>query len=129
MYGEGKTRGKSSELSFPSTTNQACAAIVLNSDHKHFRHYLKLVFDANYEANRRLASGGVQPNLSLGLIKSMALRLPPPSEVDVIVAEVERQFPIIGAIAKTIDTGLARANTLRQSVLSQAFSGKLTGVA
>ncbi|HUP17109.1 MAG TPA: restriction endonuclease subunit S [Acidimicrobiia bacterium] len=70
-----------------------------------------------------------RPRLNLREIK--AIRIPVPT-VDVqhrIVAEVDRQFSIIDAMAKTIDAGLQRAGTLRQSILSQAFSGRLTGAA
>ncbi len=42
-----------------------------------------------------------------------------------VVSEVERQFSIIDAMAKTIEAGLQRAGALRQSILSQAFSGQL----
>ncbi len=42
MYGEGKTRGKVSELLIEATTNQAIAAIVLNGPATVVRRYLKL---------------------------------------------------------------------------------------
>jgi len=59
---------------------------------------VRLSFDANYAANRQLASGGVQPNLNGGLIKDMVLSLPPSEEQHRIVAEVERQFSFIDAL-------------------------------
>ena len=64
MYGEGKTRGKCSELMFPSTINQAIAAIIMEDSADDCRPYSKIFLHGNYEATRRLSSGGVQPNLN-----------------------------------------------------------------
>ncbi|MFC7648763.1 restriction endonuclease subunit S [Streptosporangium lutulentum] len=58
MYGEGKTRGRSSELLIDATMNQACAAIVLKSHYENRRPWVKLALEANYSRMRRLASGG-----------------------------------------------------------------------
>lgn len=126
MYGEGKTRGKCSELTFPSTTNQACAAILLDEEHAHVKPFLKLFLTARYEENRRLASGGVQPNLSLGLIKSVEVPVPPAAEQDQIVSEVERLLSVVNSVEATVEIGLIRSEPLRQSILSDAFSGRLT---
>ncbi|MEV6811762.1 restriction endonuclease subunit S [Micromonospora sp. NPDC051296] len=68
MYGEGKTRGKCSELRIEAATNQACAAIVLKPEWQDRKEWVKAVLSAAYEENRKLASGGVQPNLNLGLV-------------------------------------------------------------
>lgn len=67
--------------------------------------------------------------LSTSKVKAVPVPVPPLDLQQSVVAEVERQFSIIDAMAKTIDDGLRRASTLRQSILSQAFSGKLTGAA
>jgi type I restriction enzyme S subunit len=124
LYGEGKTRGHCSELLIEATTNQACAAIVLRDDSVD-RAYLKLFFAASYDANRRLAWGGVQPNLSLGLIKSLRFPLPPLDEQHRIVAEVEQQLSITESMASAIDGALRRSRTLRRAILGRAFAGQL----
>ncbi len=124
LYGEGKTRGHCSELLIEATTNQACAAIVLKDDSID-RAYLKLFFAAAYDLNRRLASGGVQPNLSLGLIKGLRFPLPPIDEQLRIVAEVEHKLSIVESMERRIEEALRRSAALRRSILEQAFSGKL----
>lgn len=125
MYGEGRTRGKCSELAFPSTTNQACAAIVLDEEFEHIRPFLKLFLNSRYEQTRRLASGGVQPNLSLGLTKSIEVPIPPAADQVRIVAEVERQLSIMDALERALDSACIRAAGLRRSTLRDAFSGRL----
>ena len=125
MYGEGQTRGRCAELGLKATCNQACAAISLLEPLRGYKDFLRLSFDANYAANRRLASGGVQPNLNAGLIKDMVLSLPPPEEQARVVAEVERQLSFVEACERAVDVGLARAAGLRRSVLKSAFEGRL----
>jgi len=122
MYGEGRTRGKCSELMIRATTNQAIAAI---STHDYLRGYLKLFLMKNYEDIRKTASGGVQPNLNLGIVKAIEVPLPPPAEQHRIVAEVERQFSFIESAHRTVDVALARSAALRRSVLKAAFEGRL----
>ena len=125
MYGEGKTRGKCSELLFPSTINQAIAAVIMEASAADCRPYTKVFLHGNYEATRRLSSGGVQPNLNLGLIRGLAIPLPPLAEQRRIVAEVERRLSVVQQAEATVEASLARAERLRQSILKQAFSGKL----
>lgn len=76
MYGEGKTRGKCAVLGIRATTNQACAGIELDPEYESRRAWVVALLEALYEENRALASGGVQPNLSLGLIKRFAFHFP-----------------------------------------------------
>lgn len=125
LYGEGKTRGKVSELLIEAATNQACAAIVLEGQASHVRPYVKLYFQKNYADIRRLSFGGVQPNLSLGIIKSTAIPLPPLDEQHIIVDEVERRLSLVEDLDNSIKVNLKRAERLRQSILIQAFSGRL----
>ncbi len=125
MYGEGKTRGKCAELGIDATCNQACAAILLPPSLTELRRYLRLLFDASYSANRQLASGGVQPNLNLGLVRSIRVPLPPLAEQQRIVAEADRHFSFIEAAERAVDAGLARSAALRRSILKAAFEGRL----
>ena len=125
MYGEGRTRGKCSELLIRSTINQAIAAITMEDSASHCRQYTKLFLTRNYEETRRLSSGGVQPNLNLGLVRQLAVPLPPIAEQRRIVAEVDRRLSVIQQAESAVEANLARAERLRQSILKQAFSGKL----
>jgi type I restriction enzyme S subunit len=42
-----------------------------------------------------------------------------------VVDEIESRFSVCDSIEKTIDTALQQAEALRQSILKQAFEGKL----
>lgn len=119
MYGEGKTRGKCSELRIAATTNQALAALQVDPA---VRPWLKLFLEHNYDNTRGIASGGVQPNLNLRLIRAIRLPLPPPEEQCRIVAEVSRRLSIVREVEAEVDANLKRARALRQAVLARAFA-------
>ena len=51
--------------------------------------------------------------------------LPPLAEQRRIVAEVDRRLSVIQQAEAAVEANLARAERLRQSILKQAFSGKL----
>jgi type I restriction enzyme S subunit len=125
MYGEGKTRGKCSELLIEASTNQAIAAIHFKNHDKRVRPFLKYFLLKNYNDIRRLSSGGVQPNLNLGIVKKTVVPLPTIEEQQLIVDELETKLTVCDKIEETISQSLQQSETLRQSILKKAFEGKL----
>ncbi|MCC5849329.1 MAG: restriction endonuclease subunit S [Verrucomicrobia bacterium] len=124
MYGEGKTRGKCSELKIEAATNQAIAIITLENEAVMLKSYLKWFFIMNYENIRLLSSGGVQPNLNLSIIKNTSIPLPETLEEQTqIVQEIESRLSVCDKLIETIDTSLKQAEALRQSILKKAFEG------
>ena len=119
MYGEGKTRGKCTELRIPAATNQALAALQV---HAFICGYLRHFLELNYEEMRKVASGGVQPNLNLSLVRAVCVPLPPLAEQVRIVAEGDRHLSIVREVEAEVDTNLQRAQALRHATLSKAFS-------
>ncbi len=124
MYGEGRTRGHCSELLIDAATNQACAAIQIH-DPDVDSTFLKLYFNAMYAVNRSLSAGGVQPNLSLGLIKDMTFPCPPIDEQRAIVARIEGQLARAASLGAAVRKALADSAALRHSILARALRGKL----
>ena len=58
---------------------------------------------------------------------SQQLHIPPSPlfEQEQIVAEVERRLSVVGGLEATIAANLKRAERLRQSILREAFTGRL----
>ena len=125
MYGEGKTRGKCSELLIEATTNQAIAGIVLNDRYPISRKFLKFYMFKNYADIRRQSSGGVQPNLNLGLVGNIIFPLPCLAEQTQIVAILESKLTACDQVADELAKQLKQAELLKQAVLKAAFSGNL----
>ena len=125
MYGEGKTRGKATELGIAAATNQACAALLQPDNDPALKSYVKYWFEYNYLELRKRAAGGVQPNLNLEIIKHLRIPIPPPDEMATIVSQLSDEFG--DAVATSHELGEARnaAGGLRQSLLKAAFQGRL----
>lgn len=125
MYGEGKTRGKCSELLISACTNQAIAAISFEGFDISIKPYLKYFLLKNYNDIRRKSSGGVQPNLNLGIVKSITFPLCSPEEQQQIVSEIESRLSVADKMEESITQSLQQANALKQSILKMAFEGRL----
>lgn len=118
MYGQGKTRGKVALLGIEAATNQACAAIISDSQ-KVERKLLFYNLWSRYAEIRNYSNTGNQENLSGGLIKLLPISLPPLPEQRKIAA-------ILTAWDEAIQTAqqLLKARQLRKSALMQKL---LTG--
>ncbi len=64
-------------------------------------------------------------SINLSVLSQFPIPLPPLAEQRRIVAEVERRLSVVQQAEATVEASLARAERLRQSILKQAFSGKL----
>ena len=72
-----------------------------------------------------LADGSNVPQINHKDIDPLPFPLPPLSEQQAIVSEVESRLSVADEVEKTIAAELKRAEQLRQSILKKAFSGKL----
>lgn len=124
LYGEGKTRGMVATLGIAAATNQALA--VLHSfESRVYPEWARLFLLARYEETRSAAAGGVQPNLNLGIVKSIALPVPPLSEQASAIAAIKAAF----TRADRLEAEAARArkliDRLEAAILAKAFRGEL----
>jgi len=125
MYGEGKTRGQCAELAFSTTTNQALAALVTHGTAYKLRGWLKLFMEFNYEKTRLQASGGVQPNLNLSIVKAIALPLAPAEEQRPILLRISKFFSAEEEVRRVVQEQRLDSQALSQSILAKAFRGEL----
>ena len=88
-------------------------------------YYLRSVYGRN--EIERLATGNQESMRNIGQerIREIRFPLPPLAEQRRIVSEVERRLSVVQQAEATVEASLARAERLRQSILKQAFSGKL----
>jgi len=117
LYGQGITRGKTAILKIDATTNQACAAILLNenqADKKFIFQYLI----SKYDDIRNLSNTGNQENLSGELVKSIKLNLPPLKEQTAIAALLSTWDKAIFTCEALIKKYELRKKGLMQRLLS-----------
>ncbi|MEJ8455820.1 restriction endonuclease subunit S [Xanthomonas oryzae pv. oryzae] len=124
MYGEGKTRGQVTELKIQAACNQACAAISVNGELA-LQSFVKLRLEENYEAIRKMAVGGNQPNLNLGKVREIQFSLPSIATQTEIVRRVEQLFAYADQLEAKVATAKQRIDALTQSLLAKAFRGEL----
>ena len=124
MIGEGKTRGQVSILDIPACNSQNSAAIRV-SEAGLPPEYVFYYLWGQYDATRRIGSGNNQPALNKSRVQELLMPLPPLAEQFRIVADLEQRLSVIQQAESTVEANLLRAERLRQSILKQAFSGKL----
>jgi type I restriction enzyme S subunit len=74
---------------------------------------------------QRAATSAGQHNISMSVLSTMPIPLPPLAEQTRIVAEVERRLSVVEELESVVTANLQRATRLRQSILQKAFTGKL----
>lgn len=122
MYGQGKTRGKTSILGKDSCTNQACAGITLQKGMTpEFLHYFLV---ASYDPIRQTAQGSGQPNLSVALISNWRICEPPIDEQEIIVNHLESKTAEIDALIASKERQVELLREYRKSIISEAVTGK-----
>jgi type I restriction enzyme S subunit len=116
MYGQGKTRGQVAKLGIEASTNQACAALLLNKGHDVDYYYQYLT--SQYENIRELANSGGQQNLSAGIIKDILVPIPPLSEQRKIAQILSIWDKAITTTEKLIDASKQQKKALMQQLLA-----------
>ena len=90
----------------------------------YFAYYLR-----SFMGRTRLTSNAKwavnQASINQTDVCSTPIPLPPLAEQQRIVAEVERRLSVVQQAEATVEASLTRAERLRQSILKQAFSGRL----
>ena len=124
MIGEGKTRGQAAILNIEAAHNQNTAAILISQtpcSSKYIYYFLQM----NYDNTRRVGSGNNQKALNKERVRALRFPFTSFAEQKMIVAELESRLSVCDSIEQTVDTALVQADAMRQSILKQAFEGRL----
>ncbi len=118
MYGQGKTRGKTSILGIPAAMNQACAAIEPHAEvsPRYLLHYLQ----AHYEDIRSLSNSGSQENLSGKIVRQIPICYPE-------LAEQKRISAVLDAVsdaAASLEQLIAKKRAIKQGLVQQLLTGR-----
>lgn len=74
---------------------------------------------------KELAYGAGKPGLNLDNIRSVKIQLPELDEQKFIVQKINELLSIEASLTSAIESEIQRAESLRQSILKKAFSGRL----
>lgn len=123
MYGEGKTRGTVGRLGVAATMNQACAAVQVRDPEQ--LDWIEAVLRGNYLSMRRMAAGGVQPNLNLSLVRSIPIPLPALADRGARMERLRASTEAVTRVRESVAASGRRGAALRRSLLAAAFRGEL----
>lgn len=124
MIGEGKTRGQAAILRVPAAHNQNTAAIRV-SEVGLPPEYIYYFLQYQYEQTRRVGSGNNQKALNKNRVASIQFPLCSREEQIAAVQALSEKLSFVENLDNELNVQLAKAETLRQSILKKAFSGKL----
>ena len=79
----------------------------------------------SYDYTRRVGSGNNQKALNKERVRALRFPFASFEEQKEIVTEIESRLSVCESIENTVDTALAQASAMRQSILKQAFEGGL----
>lgn len=92
-------------------------------NNRYLMHYLNSPMVTNHVIATKGGTGS--PHINVGDIKEFQIPIPSLEEQSNIVRQIEEQLSSCDNVEKTVDTALAQADAMRQSILKQAFEGKL----
>jgi len=122
----GATIGKTGLIRKAGACNQQINAIIPNKNVVNKYVYYFAISPWFQEQIKRTASATTLPILNKTKFQRLMIKVPSFEEQLQIVKEIERRFSICQQFDNTIDEQLQRSEALRQSILKQAFEGKLT---
>ena len=118
MIGQGRTRGMSARLMFPSTINQNLAGVVPGD--AVLSEFLHATLEFEYAALRASGRGSNQDALNCSIVKAFPIRIPPIHEQTQIVQFLTRLDWMIARNEEFRDA----AGTLKSALLQTLLSGQ-----
>ena len=86
-------------------------------------HYLNSSKVTSFVATK--TGGSASPHVNVGDIKEFVVPIPPISEQQKMLEQIESRLSVCDSIEQTVDTVLQQAEAMRQSILKDAFEGRL----
>lgn len=120
LAGQGKTKGMTAQLAFPSTCNQSMAAIIPSDEIE--PRFLLWWLNANYQNIRNMAGGDLRDGLNLELLGNIPCPLPPHDDQRRIAAFLDHETAKIDTLIAEQQRLIELLNEKRQAVISHAVT-------
>lgn len=102
-----------------------CRPKIQSLDHSKYLAYYMSQGDARKYLRSKIKTTSGQNGIAGTDIKKTVVYMPDLQEQSEIVSNIESKLSICDSIERTVDKTLAQADAMRQSILKQAFEGKL----
>jgi type I restriction enzyme, S subunit len=93
---------------------------------KYLKWWLDSIVMFDILKKKDLIRGTTQKFIALGGLRVLPVPVPCPKEQQAVIQEIESRFSVCDKMEETINSSLELSEALRQSILKQAFEGKLT---
>ena len=70
-------------------------------------------------------SGTAQPQIPANQLRELKISVPPLEEQLIVISKIEERLSVCDSIEQTVNAALAKAVAMRQSILKEAFEGRL----
>lgn len=90
---------------------------------KFLMYYLNSPLVTSYVSS--ITGGSASPHVNVGDIKKFSIPVPTIPQQKSIIEQIETKLSVCNSIEQTITIALQQAETMRQSILKQAFEGRL----
>ena len=97
-------------------------ALKFKKDNNMFLYYFLINSKMYFETN---STGTTFQAINLNVVRNLEIPLPPLSEQNLIVSQIEKRFKAADSALNLIEQNLKKAEILKQSILSKAFNGEL----
>lgn len=90
-------------------------------------YFFKYYFESAYSKSlyKKKVHGATMDVLNMGMIKELPFPLCDIQEQGQVIKEIESRLSVCDSIEQTVDTALQQAEAMRQSILKDAFEGRL----
>ena len=105
------------------TENAAKITNLIKVENKYLSWFLSSIFGQKQIQHRTIATS--QPKLSLFRMETIEIQYPPLHIQNQIINKIESRLSICDKLEETIEECLQQSEALKQSILKQAFEGKL----
>ena len=127
IVSRGATVGRASRVNADRKFCLMGSVILMKMNNLVDSNYALSALKAGFFLTRLTAMSGstAQQAIYIRDIRTLPLPLPPIAEQQRIVAEIDRRLSLIHEVVAQVDANLLRAVRLRQTILKEAYSGKL----
>lgn len=110
----------------PGIINPRLIKVTLNSE-KMLPYFFKYYFESAYLKSlyKEKAHGATMDVLNMGMIKELPFPICDIREQEQVIQEIESRLSVCDSIEQTVDTALQQSEAMRQSILKDAFEGRL----
>ena len=124
LNGQGKTKATPAILKIETTCNQSLAGMICDKEKVHYE-YLFYFLESKYKDLRGLVGESAREGISVSLLKSLYIPIPPLEEQFQIAKLLNQNFSKTNTLIEKIEKQIEQLKEYRQTLIFNAVTGKI----